>query len=316
MPNNKTVLVVGALGRVGFTLTSILLSKPGVQVRCIVRKSQQTAASSDDERQKKIQSLESRGVSMYFADVANEEDEHTLRKAVSGCDVVVSTIMNGERSIIDGQVRLLRIMQEEGVKRFIPSDYSFNLETVDVDDSHHTGMRIRFNREHLAKQDKVQWISVLCGVFPELYFHVFDYDKLEAPYWGSPDVPMDWTTIEDTAKFTAEVALDDIAFENPNRYIQIAGDVASIRQMAEYLEKAHGKEFNLVSRGSLEELQQRIETAKQQDPQNTGAYHVDQVTLCLFSGKAKLTRNERNMYPHLKFTTVSEVAKQFPPSKK
>jgi hypothetical protein len=54
---------------------------------------------------------------------------------------------------------------------------------------------------------------VLQGLFTDPYvlggLGVFDREKRIIRYWGDGRTPIDWTTREDTARFTAAAALDE-----------------------------------------------------------------------------------------------------------
>jgi len=69
--------------------------------------------------------------------------------------------------------------------------------------------------EELEKKNKIKGVHVLNGAFMEViwapFFGMVNAAEGTFRYFGTGDEKLDMTTYEDTAKFTAEVALDSKA---------------------------------------------------------------------------------------------------------
>jgi nucleoside-diphosphate-sugar epimerase len=79
-------------------------------------------------------------------------------------------------------------------------------------------------------------------------------------YWGDADQPMDFTTMDDTAAFTASAAFDPLT----PRFLRIAGDQLSTRELTAVVSEVTGKKFRLFRAGGLGML----------DPLDNGRYPV------------------------------------------
>ncbi len=70
-------------------------------------------------------------------------------------------------------------------------------------------------------------------------------------YWENADQLLDFTTMDDTAEFTAVAAIDT---ETP-RYLRIAGATVSAREMAQILTSVTCHKFDLFCAGSVKSLE-------------------------------------------------------------
>lgn len=119
---------------------------------------------------------------------------------------------------------------------------------------------------------------------------------------------MDWTTYDDTARYTAEVAVDERPIP---RKFNIAGSVVDFAQLVAEYEAGSGKKLKIERLGSLEDLSARIAELQQQSPQNLLAYLPLMYLRSVLSGEGKLEPLMNNRYPNIKPTTVREyVAKE------
>jgi hypothetical protein len=64
-------------------------------------------------------------------------------------------------------------------------------------------------------------------------------------YWGKADFKWGFTTMDNTAEFTANVALDI----NTPRYLRIASDTINPREMRQIAMEVYGKPFKMFSPG-------------------------------------------------------------------
>jgi hypothetical protein len=129
-------------------------------------------------------------------------------------------------------------------------------------------------------------------------------------YWGSnADQPMDFTTMDDTAAFTAEAALDSGA----PRILRIAGEQISAAGLASAASEVSGKTFRLLRGGSLATLQRMIKITRALTPNSDAPFPVwqgMQYLYCMFEGSGMLTPLDNQRYPNLKRTGVRSVVKE------
>lgn len=133
MDTKPTVLVVGSTGMLGTKIISALLDKGTTNVRAMVRPD----SNSDEKNREKIDTMKARGVTLVEGDLMNLE---TLLKACEGVDVVVSAVGNNQVTI-PGQKNLIDAAKQQGIKRFIPSDYSVDYRKLDYGDNDNLDMR-------------------------------------------------------------------------------------------------------------------------------------------------------------------------------
>ena len=125
-------------------------------------------------------------------------------------------------------------------------------------------------------------------------------------YWGNADQLLDFTTIADTAAFTAAAALDPTT----PRYLRVAGDVASIRGVQAAASAALGQPFRLLRLGGLGVLATLIKVLRFLAPgkgQVFPAWQGMQYLLNMLSGQAKLTPLDNARYPALHWASVRDV---------
>ncbi len=125
-------------------------------------------------------------------------------------------------------------------------------------------------------------------------------------YWGDPDQPLDFTTIGDTAAYTAAAALDPTT----PRFLRIAGDTRSARQLADDASAATGERFRLFRAGSVQRLGTVIRVMRRLMPAPNEVFPPWQGMQYLhnmFEGRARLTPLDNARYPGLTWTSVREV---------
>lgn len=112
-----------------------------------------------------------------------------------------------------------------GVQRYIPSDFCIDFNGLQPG----TNRNLDFLRDlaAIANQATIAVTSILNGMFTDLLTRqapVVLFGLKRVVYWGSADHLLDFTTIENTAAFTALAAQDN----NTPRYLRIAGGEINI----------------------------------------------------------------------------------------
>lgn len=229
------VAVAGATGQLGRVIATNLRQR-NVSVKAIVRPG--TAPS-------RTEALRSAGVIVAEADLS---DVVALTKSMQGATCVVSAL-NGLQDTMHGtQGALLDAAVAASVPRFIPSDFSLDFTKTQPGSNRNLDLR----REFHARLDGsgIRWTSVLNGGFMDLLAGGAPLinDRLRRVlYWGSDAQPLNFTTIADTAAYTAAVAADP----NPTpRFLRIAGDTFSAKELAEIVGRVRGSAYSTLWVGS------------------------------------------------------------------
>lgn len=233
----KSILVAGATGHLGEKIIAALLSS-GISVRAIVRQ------NSDIEKIKKLQQS---GVTIIKANMLNLEEVTAACKDVA---CVISSLQGLHDVIVDTQKILLDAAVAAGVPRFIPSDFSVDFTKIKGGENRNFDLRREFHT-YLDKAS-IAATSIFNGAFANILAYnipILDYKKKTVGYWGhNPDYKLDFTTMDDTAAFTAAAALDS----STPRYLRIAGFQVSPNELVAIAEKATNSTFELINMGSVE----------------------------------------------------------------
>jgi nucleoside-diphosphate-sugar epimerase len=119
-----TVLVVGSTRMLGSKIVAAVFDKGTVEVKAIVRSSN----DSHEEKCQKIDEMKAKGAGIVEEDLIKPE---TLLQACAEVDVIVSAVGNNQVTVL-GQKNLIYAAKQQGVKRFIPSDYSVDYRKLSL----------------------------------------------------------------------------------------------------------------------------------------------------------------------------------------
>ncbi|GAA3995736.1 hypothetical protein GCM10022408_02870 [Hymenobacter fastidiosus] len=290
-----TIVLAGATGALGLLIAHQLRQR-GATVRALVRPAASAKAEAD--------SLRLQGVEVVAVDY---NDAAELTKACAGATCVVSALSGLRAVIVDAQTQLLDAAVAAGVPRFIPSDFSADFTRLPEGSNRNFDLRREFARR--LDQAPIQATSIFNGMFADLLTGqapVVLAGPRRVLYWGSPDQPLDFTTMVNTAEFTAAAALD----ATTPRYLCVAGEVASIRGVQAAARAATGQEYKLFRAGSLGFLGTMIQVTKTLMPAKDDVFPPWQGMQYLhnmLSGQAKLPSLDNARYPGIRWTSVREV---------
>ncbi|MEW4372517.1 aromatic alcohol reductase [Paenibacillus kandeliae] len=293
--SQSIIVLAGATGDLGGRIARELVKQPNVRVKALVRHS--TTAD-------KLKKLHQLGVDIIAVDYYQH---HDLIAACQGADSVVSALSGLYTDVVETQSRLLDAAVKAGVPRFIPSDYSMDYRYLPDGSNRNLDLRRQFMQRLDAAP--IQATSILNGVFADILtgtapLVLFPIHRVL--YWQDADQPMDFTTMDDIAAFTARAALD----EQAPRFLHIAGDQVNARQLASVMEQLTGKRHRLLRGGSLKSLRRLIAIMRRVAPQPNELYPAWQGMQYfdgMFSGLGKLERLDNDRYPDLEWTSVQQV---------
>jgi nucleoside-diphosphate-sugar epimerase len=292
--NEPTIVVAGATGNLGGRIARALRER-GARVRALVRPS--TA-------QDKIERLRDLGVAIASIDLNNDSQ---VTQACSGASCVVSALQGLREVIVETQAVMLGAAIKAGVPRFIPSDYSIDFTKIAPGENRNLDLRRDFH-ERLAKAS-ISATTIFNGAFADMLtgqMPLILFKLRRVLYWGNSDQRMDFTTIDDTATFTASAALDPSA----PRILRIAGDQLSARELAGVASEVTGKKFRLFRAGGLGMLGALIKVARIVAPAEKEifpAWQGMQYMRNMFDGRAKLEPLDNDRYPGMRWTTARDV---------
>lgn len=137
-------------------------------------------------------------------------DTEALRSLIRGCEVVVCCYYADNETMLEGQKLLVDMCEEEGVSRYIASDYTSDFTKLDLGDVM-VKDPMKHIKAYLDGKPKVNGVHILVGLFMETfwgYFDVWDSKEKKLRYWGTGHEEWDLMTYQTAAEYVAAVALD------------------------------------------------------------------------------------------------------------
>ena len=286
------VLLAGATGDLGARIAENLIAR-GASVRALIR-TDGSAAGRD-----RVASL---GADLAPVDL---DDVGSVAEACRGAACVVCAWSGLRDVILDRQTVLLDAAVRAGVPRFISSDYSEDYTKTEP--GHNRNLDLR--REFMGRADRapIRVTSVLNGAFMDMLgaeMPIIQPRIRRVLYWGDAAQPLDFTTRDDTAAYTAAAALDDTA----PRILRIAGDTLTARDIARGMSKASGQTYQTLWAGSVGALGAMAAVARLVAPEKPDpvfpAWQGMQYMVDMFGGAARLEPLDNDRYPDLSWTSV------------
>lgn len=294
----KSILVAGATGNLGNKICKELINR-GADVSALVR------TATDPE---KIETLRKIGVNVIAKDLSNVDE---IAKACADIDCVVSALAGLGDVILDLQKRLLDGALQAGVPRFIPSDFCTDYNDLVPGENRNFDLRRQFKA--YLDSSSIKASSIFNGAFADIMKYntpILNLKDKSIGYWGEKaDWKLDFTTMDNTASFTAEVALDDKAPRN----LQIASFQVSPNMIWADVKEATGLEFRMQQLSSLEDFAQMIKKQRKDNPAGEAELYAKwqqaQYMYSMFSTHHHQLSNQR--YDNLSWTTSLDYISSF-----
>jgi nucleoside-diphosphate-sugar epimerase len=137
------------------------------------------------------------------------------------------------------------------------------------------------------------------------FLGMLDAEQGRIRYWGDGRTPIDWTTWEDTARFTTAAALDQRAVPEQ---LFVSGDRLDVHAFAAAWAAAHGRELTLERLGSVAELEAETQRRLVAEPANMYAWLPLMYARGVFGGQALLGPTHNARYPEIEAETVARAA--------
>lgn len=293
--NAKPLIVVaGGNGQLGQLIVTHLLKRHAA-VMVLVRSSSATEASTI---------LADRPVEIREVDYRNPL---SLVAACLDADCIVSALSGLREVIIEAQTQLLNAAIEARVKRFIPSDFCIDYRPLKRGENRNLDLRREFSK--ILDASNIKPTSILNGMFTDLLAGqapVVLHKQSRIFFWGNPDQKMDFTSMKNTAEFTAMAALDNSA----PRWLLIAGEEASMRDIQKIATRVNGKQFKFLRPGGLTLFKGVIKLTKLFAPGKNETFPVWQGMQYLYdmlSGVPKFNHLDNDRYTISHWTKIEEI---------
>ena len=296
---SNTVLLAGATGMLGGRIAHHLLETEGVTLRLLVR----PTAFANPGKRSELGWLVGRGAEVVEGDIA---DPASLDRATEGADVVVSALQGGRAVIVDGQIALARAAAANDVRRILPSDFALDLFKSPPGELPPFDLR-READEAIAALG-IERIHVLAGAFLDTLATgagIVEFDDAAgiATFWGTGEERFDATTVDDTARYTARVAVDPSV---PSGKFTIAAQQLSFGDIVSAVERGVGRQYARRSRGTPDDLRAWI--ADQRAAGETMAAMYGTYQLYMLTGQTALDDLQNDRYPDIEPVTLAQLA--------
>ena len=275
-----TILLAGATGMFGSRIAHHLLARSDARLRLLVR--------DITGNKEKLEPLVKGGAELIEGDLA---DAASLERATHGIDVIVSAVQGGPNVIIDGQVALAKAGKANGARRILPSDYALDLFKATPGEHSMFDMRAEADKRIAALG--LEQVNVLQGGFMDMFLPghgAIDLDAGTITFFGDGNLKVEVTSVEDTARMVARVALDRSV---PSGKFAFAGDRISFREAGAIVAEATGQPIKPVSMGSEDDLRAMMAKA---DPEKQVMLAY---LLYMTNGQTALSDLQNTRYPDL-----------------
>lgn len=295
--STPTIAIAGASGDLGARIARELLAR-GARVRALTR---------GGDAARRLEPLRGLGMEIAAVDFA---DADALSRSLEGVSVVVSAVSGLREVVVDAQGRLLDAAVRAGVPRFIPSDFAIDFTRLPRGSNRNLDLREEFRKR--IDGAPIRATSILNGAFMDMLtgtapFVLFRIRRVLC--WGDPDQLMDWTTIADTAAYTARAAMDP----STPRFLRIAGEEISARGLARVMSELTGRRHGILRPGGPRVLAGMIRATRFFRPDEGALYPAwqgMQYMHGMYTGLPKFERLDNDRYA-MEWTRVRDVLGPF-----
>lgn len=287
------VAVAGATGNLGQRIVREL-AKKDAHIVALVR------TGTPDE---KLKPLRLSGVQVEAVDFGNDKE---ARSKLDGVHCVISTLQGLADVIIETQSRILDAAVQASVPRFIPSDFATDFRSLPAGENRNFDLRREFHKTLYAAP--VRATSIFNGAFAEILAYgspLLNKEENSVAFWEDAEWCIDFTTMDDTAAYTAAAALD----ENTPSALCISSFSISPQEIAATAGRITGTTFQSKRMGSLEDLRNENKRARAAHPEGErdlyASWQQGQYLQSMFS--THHSELDNNRYSGLTWTPFEQV---------
>jgi uncharacterized protein YbjT (DUF2867 family) len=160
----------------------------------------------------------------------------------------------------------------------------------------------------------LEQVNILPGAFMEMFAPgsgAIDYDGGTVTYWGDGTQPTEVTTVEDTARMIARVALDPNISSGKFAF---TGDHISFQDAVTVIEAQTGRTFTRHSLGSEADLR-AAKAEAEKDTSNPFKPVMLAYQLYMLNGQTALSDLKNDHYPDVKLETFAHFAARVLPKR-
>ena len=293
---NPFIVVAGATGNLGGQIVTHLL-KLGANVSVIVR------SNSNSE---KIKELAKKGAIIHQID---QWDIASISPICEGASCVVSALSGLKEVIIDAQTILLDAAVNASVPRFIPSDYSLDFTPFNEGENRNLDWRRSFHQ--ILETRNITATTIFNGAFADMLtgqMPLILFKQKLVLHWGSANHPMCFTSINNTAQYTAHVALDN----STPRFLHIAGDIKSPKELQSIISTISGNKYRIFRAGGLGFLSTMIKIVRFMSGGENELFppwQGMQYMRNMIDERARLPKLDNDRYPTINWTKTQDILK-------
>ncbi|UPK91680.1 hypothetical protein LCI18_002615 [Fusarium solani-melongenae] len=248
------VAIVGATGQTGSVIVKALLESttPKFEITALTR--------SSSLQKPQVLELAEKGVNIVAADLTGSEEE--LRKALTGIEVVISTIYGAS---VTAEIPLINAAKAIGVQRYVPCFFATVAPPIGA-------LRLRELKEETfnhIKKIKLPYTIIDVGWWyqvnlPRLPSGRIDYAVMETTDGIAVDgnVPVALTDLRDVGPYTALIISDPRTL---NRMVFAYNEVLTFNQMYDIAEKVSGEKLHRKY-VPAEEIEARVREWEEKNP--------------------------------------------------
>ena len=289
------ILIIGATGKLGSLITKHCLEKPNLQVNIFIRDPQKNPDL--------VNQVEKAGGKVIKGDLSQPE---TIKGCTKGMHTVICVVSHMSNEVrLDGQIALAKDCMENGVSRFVPTDFAGDFtKFTDEEFAHSLVAETKIKLRKYLDSQPLKTLHFWPGFFTESFFLV---QKLGYNYWDNDDLRLDLTTYDDTAKVVAS------AVSNPEKTgdVYICGDDLSIKEINEIYNKVRGTHIKQKKLGCRDDLLKKYNEIKNNESEFFFTHALGLFWL-VYDERSKFQKNNNADFLDIKFTTLEEFLKQNP----
>ncbi|KAL2815875.1 hypothetical protein BDW59DRAFT_12741 [Aspergillus cavernicola] len=294
------VAIAGATGGLGKLVADALI-KRDMPVKALVRPNTAPSRTTD---------LLKAGATITPIDLS---DVPSLTRELQGAICVVSTLQGLTDVIHVAQGHLLDASVAAKVPRFIPSDFSLDFTKTKPGSNRNLDLRREFHAK-LETSGISSWTSILNGGFMELMAGdntpLINHKGCKVPYVGKkPTQLLDFTTMVDTAAYTAAVAADP----NPTpNFLRIASVSVSVQDIADAQTAVRGVKYKPSWMGTVGMMEIVIRTMQFFGGEEDvfPVWQGMQYMVNMMSGAGKLEPLDNSRYPELTWMKLEDFFRE------
>ncbi|RKP09892.1 hypothetical protein THASP1DRAFT_13647 [Thamnocephalis sphaerospora] len=275
------VLVAGGTGYLGYKLVNALLDDGAYSVAVLARVG---------TRGENLENIKKRNIRLITVDYGNHAE---LVQAMQGIDIVASMV--DYHAVGEPQFALIRAAKAAGVRRFVPSDFSSNVDT----------MQRMIHDDPAALERLINEV----GIEYTRYFVGFSYAYLFSPFMGIDLENKAFRIIGDGSAAVSIIYSDDIAkyiaasLKDPrsrNAHLYIESATITINQFIATVEKILDIKLTVAT--------EPVGHAKV-DPASPNALqegHLISYLTMLGTGKLQNPRQDNKLFPSVSTLSLEE----------